>query len=101
LLAGSRGTTRAESDRLRSELRTADEDVVARVAEIARERGVSPAQIALAWLLHKPGVVAPIVGATRTGHIDDAAAATTLELDADELERLEACYLPRPPEPRA
>jgi 1-deoxyxylulose-5-phosphate synthase len=76
------GTTRATSDRLRDELRPADEEVVACVGDVARERGVAPAQIALAWLLHKAGVAAPIVGATRETHIDDAVAATALELDS-------------------
>jgi aryl-alcohol dehydrogenase-like predicted oxidoreductase len=99
VLAGSKDTPRAVSDPLRGDLRPADEDVVARVAEIARERGVAPAQVALAWLLHKPGVTAPVVGATRTAHLDDAAAATTIELGAGEIERLEAPYLPRAPEP--
>jgi aryl-alcohol dehydrogenase-like predicted oxidoreductase len=89
VLAGSKDTPRAASDPLRGDLRPADEDVVARVAEIARERGVAPAQVALAWLLHKPGVTAPVVGATRAAHLDDAAAATTLELGPDEIERLE------------
>jgi aryl-alcohol dehydrogenase-like predicted oxidoreductase len=98
VLAGASGTPRAESDPLRDELRPADAEIVARVAEIARERGVAPAQVALAWLLHKPGVTAPIVGATRTTHVEDAAAATALELAPEELERLEAQYLPRPPE---
>jgi aryl-alcohol dehydrogenase-like predicted oxidoreductase len=100
VLAGSKDTLRAASDPLRGDLRPADEDVVARVAEIARERGVAPAQVALAWLLHKPGVTAPVVGATRTAHLDDAAAATTLELSPDEIERLETPYLPRAPEPQ-
>jgi aryl-alcohol dehydrogenase-like predicted oxidoreductase len=98
LLAGSKGTTRAASDRLRIELRPADEAVLACVADIARERGVAPAQIALAWLFRKKAVTAPIIGATRDVHIDDAVAASTLALGADELERLEACYLARPPE---
>jgi 1-deoxyxylulose-5-phosphate synthase len=99
LLTGSTATPRARSDTLRAELRPADEMVVARVAEVARERGVSPAHVALAWLLHKPGVIAPIVGATRETHIDGAAAASGLALAENELERLEAAYQPRPPEP--
>ena len=56
-----------------------DFDVVERVAEVAAERGVPPAQVALAWLLHKPGVTAPIVGATKLGHLDDALAAEQLD----------------------
>ena len=73
-----------------------DFDVVERVAEVAAERGVPPAQVALAWLLHKPGVTAPIVGATKTGHLEDALAAEQLTLTADEIARLEEPYVPHP-----
>ena len=73
-----------------------DFDVVDRVAEVAAERGVPPAQVALAWLLHRPGVTAPIVGATKLGHLEDAIAAEQLELSDDEMERLEAPYVPHP-----
>ena len=62
--------------------------------ELAAERGVPGAQVALAWLLGRPGVTAPIVGATKVGHIEDALAAETLELSADEVARLEEPYLP-------
>jgi 1-deoxyxylulose-5-phosphate synthase len=97
LLAGSRGpdgaarTLRAQSDPTPEELygRPGDAAVVERVAEVARERGLPPAEVALAWLLHRPGVTAPIVGATRTSHIDDAVAAAALELAPDELARLD------------
>jgi aryl-alcohol dehydrogenase (NADP+) len=57
---------------------------------------VAQAQVALAWLLHKPGVTAPIVGATRLEHLDDALAAEQLTLDAAEIARLEEPYLPHP-----
>jgi aryl-alcohol dehydrogenase-like predicted oxidoreductase len=57
---------------------------------------VPAAQVALAWLLHRPGVTAPIVGATRPGHIEDALAAEKLELSADEIGRLEEPYVPHP-----
>jgi aryl-alcohol dehydrogenase (NADP+) len=67
---------------------------VDRVAEVAGGRGVPPAQVALAWLLHKPGVTAPIVGATKLQHLDDALAAEQLELSADEIARLEEPYVP-------
>ncbi len=70
--------------------------MVDRVAEVAAERGVSPAQVALAWLLHRPGVTAPIVGATKLGHLEDAIAAEQLELSAEEMQRLEAPYVPHP-----
>ena len=102
LLAGSRGrdgerrTTRAQSDPIQDEIygRPGDADVVERVDAVARERGVPPARIAIAWLLHKPGVTAPIVGATRSSHVDDAVGAAALELSPDEIERLEAVYQP-------
>jgi 1-deoxyxylulose-5-phosphate synthase len=57
---------------------------------------VPPAQVALAWLLSRPGVTAPIVGATKPGHIEDALAAVTLDLTEDEMRRLEEHYVPHP-----
>jgi aryl-alcohol dehydrogenase-like predicted oxidoreductase len=95
---GERLTTRAESDPFSDRLygRPEDFDVVERVAEVAAERGVPPAQIALAWLLHRPGVTAPIVGATKLGHLEDALSAAELELSADEMARLEDPYRPHP-----
>ena len=59
-------------------------------------RGVSRAQVALAWLLAQPGVTAPIVGATKMAHLEDALAAVTLELEVGEIQALEASYVPRP-----
>jgi 1-deoxyxylulose-5-phosphate synthase len=96
--AGERRTTRAGTDAYADELygRPEDFDVVERVAEIASERGVPPAQIALGWLLHKPGVTAPIVGATKLAHLEDALAAASLVLSAEEIERLEEPYRPHP-----
>jgi Predicted oxidoreductases (related to aryl-alcohol dehydrogenases) len=70
--------------------------VVERVAEVADERGVSPAQVALAWLLHKRGVTAPIVGATKPSHLHDALAAEQLTLSDEEISRLEEPYVPHP-----
>ena len=61
-----------------------------------RRTGVPPAQVALAWLLHRPDVTAPIVGATKPGHLEDALAAVDVELSADEIARLEEPYLPHP-----
>jgi aryl-alcohol dehydrogenase-like predicted oxidoreductase len=61
---------------------------------VAAERGVPNAQVALAWLLHKPGVTAPIVGATKVEHVEDALAAVELQLSEDEIARLEAPYVP-------
>ena len=71
-----------------------DRTVVERVSEVAGELGVSRAQVALAWLLAKPVVTAPIVGATRLSHLEDAVAAVDLRLDDDVLTRLEEPYAP-------
>ena len=77
---GERLTTRAKTDPFADSLYTPDLDfaVIDRVGEVAAERGVAPAQVALAWLLHKPGVTAPIVGATKLEHLEDALAAEQL-----------------------
>ncbi|MFI0447535.1 aldo/keto reductase [Actinomadura sp. 6N118] len=94
---GERRTVRSENDTYADDLyEEADFDVVDAVKAVAGERGVPPAQVALAWLLHKEGVAAPIIGATKLRHIEDAAAAATLRLDEKELERLEAPYRPHP-----
>jgi 1-deoxyxylulose-5-phosphate synthase len=102
LLAGNRTregeklTTRARTDAWGDSLYTPELDfaVVDRVAEVAAARGVPAAQVALAWLLHKPGVTAPIVGATKLEHLDDAVAAEQLTLDPAEIARLEEPYAP-------
>ncbi len=93
---GERLTARAGTDPFGDSLYTPEVDfaVVDRVAEVASTRGVAPAQVALAWLLHRPGVTAPIVGATRPGHVEDAHAAEQLALDADEIALLEEPYVP-------
>jgi aryl-alcohol dehydrogenase-like predicted oxidoreductase len=93
---GERLTTRARTDAFGDSLYTPDVDfaVVERVAEIAAERGVPRAQVALAWLLHKPGVTGPIVGATKAAHIADALAAERLVLTGNEVARLEEPYVP-------
>jgi aryl-alcohol dehydrogenase-like predicted oxidoreductase len=93
---GDRRTIRAGSDPLSdSQYSTdADFDVVDRLTEVAAGRGVPAAQVALAWLLHKPAVTAPIVGATKQRHIDDALAAVELRLDDAEIASLEDPYLP-------
>jgi len=95
---GEKRTTRSETDAFTDFLyhQPTDFDVVERVAEVAKERGVAPAQVALAWLLHKPGVTAPIVGATKIGHLEDAIAAEQLELSAEEIARLEEPYVAHP-----
>jgi len=94
---GQRLTTRAGADPFGDSLyNQADFDVVDAVAEVAAERGVAPAQVALAWLLHRPGVTAPIVGTTKPGHVDDALAAVKLELTEEEIRRMEERYVPHP-----
>jgi aryl-alcohol dehydrogenase-like predicted oxidoreductase len=93
---GDRLTTRAKTDSFGDSLYTPELDfaVVDRAAEVAAERGVAQAQVALAWLLHKPGVTAPIVGATKIEHIDDALAAEQLDLSDAEIAQLEEPYVP-------
>ncbi|HEV7933597.1 MAG TPA: aldo/keto reductase [Actinomadura sp.] len=94
---GRRDTVRAGSDRFADDMYTeADFDVIEVVRAIAGERGVRPARIALAWLLGRPGVAAPIVGATKLGHLEDAIAASEMTLTEDEITRLEAPYRPHP-----
>jgi aryl-alcohol dehydrogenase-like predicted oxidoreductase len=95
---GARRTTRAETDGFQDVLygRPEDFDVIDRLNEVAQARDESPAQVALAWLLHKPGVTAPIVGATKLEHLEDALAAAELSLSPDEIERLEEPYIPHP-----
>jgi aryl-alcohol dehydrogenase-like predicted oxidoreductase len=92
---GDRLTTRARTDSFGDSLYIPDVDfaVVDRAAEVAAALGVPTAQVALAWLLHKPGVTAPIVGATKIEHLDDALAAEQLSLAADEIARLEEPYV--------
>jgi aryl-alcohol dehydrogenase (NADP+) len=90
-------TRRAETDDYSRMLYTeADFDVVDRVVALAGRRGVSPAQIALAWLLHQPAVTAPIVGASKMQHLDDAVAALDVKLSDDERRSLEEPYRPHP-----
>ena len=94
--AGERRTKRAQTDAFAETLYQPeiDFDVVERADEVAGARGVPTAQVALAWLLHKPGVTAPIVGATRLEHLQDALQAEQLALSSDEIERLEELYRP-------
>jgi 1-deoxyxylulose-5-phosphate synthase len=96
----SETTKRYETDQfgktLYSRTEEADRKVVERLGEVATQRGVSRAQVALAWLLSKPGVTAPIVGATKPDHLPDAAAALSLHLTQDEIASLEEPYVPHP-----
>jgi aryl-alcohol dehydrogenase-like predicted oxidoreductase len=94
--AGERLTTRAQTDAFADSLYQPELDlaVVDRVGEVASERGLPSAQVALSWLLDKPGVTAPIVGATKLAQLEDALAAEQLSLTEDESARLEAPYVP-------
>ena len=91
-------TIRAKTDEYAHSLYYQDSDfaIVERVTQIARKRGVSNAQIALAWMLHQPGITAPIVGASKMQHLEDAVAAVHLKLDKAELKALEEPYQPHP-----
>ncbi|MGS0686047.1 aldo/keto reductase [Nakamurella sp. GG22] len=90
-------SARTGSDPLIASLYAADDErIVRRVADIAAARGVPRAQVALAWILSKPVVTAPLVGVTKIGHIDDAVAALDLTLTDDEIASLEEPYTPRP-----
>ncbi|QJW97867.1 aldo/keto reductase [Frigoriglobus tundricola] len=95
---GEGETSRARTDDFAHKLYYQDADfaVVDRVTELAQKRGVPNAQVALAWLLHQPGVTAPIIGASKPHHLDDALAAVELKLDAGELKALEEPYRPHP-----
>jgi aryl-alcohol dehydrogenase-like predicted oxidoreductase len=94
---GERRTTRAETDAFQDTLYgEADFDVVDNLNAVAGAEGIAPAQLALAWLLHKPGVTAPIVGATKLEHLEDALAAAELTLSDDVVARLEEPYVPHP-----
>jgi aryl-alcohol dehydrogenase-like predicted oxidoreductase len=95
---GGRHTTRANTDAFGDGLYTqaTDFDVVDATVQVAADRGVPPAQVALAWLLAKPGVTAPIIGATRLGHLADALGAEELTLSEEEIGRLEQPYVPHP-----
>jgi 1-deoxyxylulose-5-phosphate synthase len=90
-------TERSETDRVGSNLYLdSDREIVARVAAVAAGRGVPRAQVALAWVLSKDVVTAPIVGITKAAHLDDALAALDLELTAEEIAALEEPYTPHP-----
>jgi aryl-alcohol dehydrogenase-like predicted oxidoreductase len=93
-------TKRAGSDAFGNEMyaRTeeADRMVIDRVNEVAKARGIPPAQIALAWLFTKPYITAPIVGATKPHHLQDAVAALTVQLSPGEIAQLEEPYVPHP-----
>ena len=95
---GGAETERAKTDAFAKRLYTRDDDfaVAERVGEVAQARGVPSAQIALAWMLTKPAITAPIIGATKPHHLEDAIAAVSVKLSEEEIHRLEELYQPHP-----
>ncbi len=91
-------TARSKSDAFAHSMYYQDSDfqIVERVTELANRRGVSNTQIALAWLLHQPGVASPIIGASKMHHLEEAVAAVGIKLSADECQYLEELYQPHP-----
>jgi aryl-alcohol dehydrogenase-like predicted oxidoreductase len=91
-------TDRVRHDKTAARLYTvtedADERVVNALAEVAEARHLPRAQVALAWLLQQPGVTAPIIGATKLSHLDDAVAAMSVKLEPPEVELLKRHYVP-------
>jgi len=103
VLAGNRksGTVRSRTDEFAEklygrEIKESDQKIVAQVQALSEKKGVPPAQIALAWHLHKPGVVAPIVGASKLHHLEDAIAALSVALSPEEIALIEEPYIPHP-----
>jgi aryl-alcohol dehydrogenase-like predicted oxidoreductase len=91
-------TKRAKSDGFAHDMYYQDSDfeVVERVKDLAKQRGVTPSQIALAWLLHQPAITSPIIGASKMDHLEQDVAAIEIQLSSEELELLEAPYQPHP-----
>jgi len=89
-------TTREKTDPFAQSMYYQEQDyqVADRVAELAKTRGVTPPQIALAWILNQPGITAPIIGATKMNHLEEAIAAVDVKLSDDERKRLEELYVP-------
>lgn len=97
-VAGEGPTARAKSDEFAHHMyyEAGDFEVLERVEAVAQVHGVKPAQIALAWLLHKPGITAPIIGASKMYQLEEAVAALAIALTEDEIAQLEAPYRPHP-----
>jgi aryl-alcohol dehydrogenase-like predicted oxidoreductase len=95
---GSGPTARAKTDDFARNMyfREYDFEVLSTVEQIAKERAVTPSQIACAWILQAPGVTAPIIGATRLAHLKEAISAADVKLTADEVAALEKPYRPHP-----
>jgi len=100
VLAGNRKaqTLRSQEDDYTKKLYTqeADDRVVDKVEQVAKDRGIPSAQVALSWLAHRPGVTAPIVGASKPHHLQDAVAAIDVKLSEQEVSQLESVYVPHP-----
>ena len=103
LLTGKRSKERTETERAKTDTfgkslygAESDFDVVNRVTEIAGQKGIPDAQVALAWMLQKPAITAPIIGASKPGHLEDAVAALSVKLTETEMGKLEELYQPHP-----
>jgi aryl-alcohol dehydrogenase-like predicted oxidoreductase len=94
--AAEEGSSRAQTDNIQRSLfyKASDDAVAEALRSVAEKRGVPPAQVALAWVLQRPGVAAPIIGATKPHHIQDAVQALHIALTEEELKRLEEHYQP-------
>lgn len=103
-LAGNRSadkggeTVRAKTDIFAHDMyyQASDFDVVDKLSEMAARHGISNARLAVAWMLHKPGITAPIIGVSKTKHFDDLLASLDVQLSAEEIAELEASYTPHP-----
>ena len=95
---GEGPTKRAKSDNFAHEMyyEQGDFEVLDAIEEIAEQHDVKPAQIALAWLLHRPGITAPIIGASKMYQLDEAIAAVEIKLSEDEMKAIQAPYQPHP-----
>jgi len=89
-------TPRAKSDEFAQEMYYADDDfaVAARTVDVANQLGVKPTQVALAWLLSKPGITAPIIGASKLSHLDEAVESLNVQLSSEDIKLLEDPYKP-------
>ena len=103
LLTGKRSKERNETERSKTDAfgkklysQDTDFDIVTRLSEMADQRGLPNAQIALAWMLSKPAITAPIIGASKPGHLEDAVAALSVKLSDEEIKQLEELYQPHP-----
>jgi 1-deoxyxylulose-5-phosphate synthase len=102
LLTGKRKPQGNETERARTDAfakslyKSSDTDIVERLAQLSSKKGIPDAQIALAWMLSKPAITAPIIGASKSGHLEDAVASLSVNLSPDEIQFLEELYQPHP-----